>query len=244
MGRNGLSDMAAVILAAGRGTRLKSEGTNKAMTLINGEPLICFAINALDYAGIRMIWIVKYYQDDFDKLSLIYRDRPLKIQYINEYDHIGSLHSFSLIQNYVHDRFILLDCDLIFDKVDFYKMILEGYHRMDCENLYGVTALVCNASKTDSDMLLIEKNMVRRFIKEGGVGCVRGGYIFIWDPNVFSDVPLFLRKGIYSLSQYYDYFVQRYDVGVMEIGDIWDVDTSDDISFTLDLIRRKGAGNG
>jgi len=232
----------AVILAAGKGSRLKSGGTNKAMELIGDKPLICFAIDALIYAGINVIWIVKYYQDCFDKLDLIYQDKKVELRYINEYEHMGSLHSFALIQGYVNDRFILLDCDLIIDEADFVTMLQRGFERMADENLCGVMALVCKADRDDTNMLLVEDQKVKRFIKEGRSDCVRGGYIFIWTPDVFCDVSLFLNQKIYSLSQYYDYLAQKVDIGVMELENVWDVDTYEDVIYTLKWLQKKTEG--
>lgn len=227
----------AVILAAGKGSRLNAAGTNKALEPIGAKPLICFGIDALIDCGIKLIWIVRYYKDSFDSLDLLYREKKVDLRYIDEYEHVGSLHSFALIQKYVSSRFLVLDCDLIIKSEDFAQMLQQGIRKMYNENLFGVMAFVCNPCKEDTDMLIVEKGKVKRFIKEGGGDSKRGGYIFLWTPEVFCDTELFLGEKIYSLSRYYDYLVQKYDIGLMEIDNVWDVDTMDDIRFTLDWIQ-------
>lgn len=229
----------AVVLAAGRGSRLRADGTNKAMELIGHKPLICFAIDALIAAGIEVIWIVKYHTDSFDALDLLYKDRNVQLKYINEYKHLGSLHSFALTEAYINSKFVILDCDLIIDKSAFVEMLRQGIAHMDREQLLGVMAQVQNPSKSDTNMLLIENQRVTRFIKTGRSDCVRGGYVFLWSPEVFCDTARFLEQNIYSLSEYYDYLAQKCEIGVMDIEDIWDVDTPEDIEYTLNRLKEE-----
>lgn len=50
-----MSNIAAIILAAGRGTRMNSTDTNKVMSLLNGKPLLSYSLDNLAQAGFTPI---------------------------------------------------------------------------------------------------------------------------------------------------------------------------------------------
>lgn len=67
-----MNNIAALILAAGRGTRMKSTTTNKVMSLISGKPMLAYSIDNILKAEIYPIIVVvgfakesimKYFQD-------------------------------------------------------------------------------------------------------------------------------------------------------------------------------------
>ena len=123
--------------------------------------------------------------------------------------------------------------------IDFFKkMIMDGVKKIEERSLDGVVALVKNPIKEDSNMLLIENGIVMRFKKNGDPLCKRGGYIFLWNKAIFENVESFISEGCYSLSKYYDYFVQNHTIGTMEIEDIWDVDDETDVLFTNSYIEK------
>ncbi len=231
-------EMDAVILAAGAGKRMKSAGIPKALFLLGGKPMICYAIDALRSCGVNRIFIVKYYSDKFDVIDEMYKDTGLSISYIDDRERKGSLYSFSLLKSHVTGPFICLDCDLFIIPRYFENMARIGIEKLESYSLDGVVACVKNPSKEDANMLLIENGYVKRFIKDGNSLCKRGGYIFIWNHSIFDNIDSFFAKNCYSLSQYYDAFAQNHEVGIMEIEDIWDVDNEADVSFTKSYIER------
>lgn len=231
-------EMDAVILAAGAGRRMKNAGVPKALFMIGGKPMICYAIDALRLCGINSIFIVKYHTDRFDVIDELYRDTDLSIRYIDDSERRGSLYSFSLLRNIMTGPFICLDCDLFIIPRYFEKMLKVGIEEMESNLLDGVIAWVTNPSKEDADMLLIDNNLVKRFIKDGSPLCKRGGYIFIWNKTIFENIDAFIEEECYSLSKYYDSFAQSHRVGIMDIQDIWDIDNEADVSFTQAYIER------
>lgn len=222
----------AVILAAGAGQRMKMPGVPKALVAIGEKPMICYAIDALHETGMNNIFIVKYYLDKLDVVDRIYKNTNVSIQYINDYERNGSLYSFSLVKKYVTNSFVCLDCDLFLTPYSFKKMFEEGVKKLKGGTFDGIVAVVKKPSKMDANMLLIDNEVVVRFIKSGSPLCKRGGYIFLWNRTVFSNIENFLREGCFSLSKYYDHFAQCHRIGTMEIDDIWDVDNEYDLFFT------------
>lgn len=224
--------MDAVILAAGAGKRMKMPSTPKALIPVNGKPLICYAIDALRDFGIRNIFVVKYYADNFSTVDAIYKNTDVRLNYIDDFERKGSLYSFSLSQSKVADVFVCLDCDLIITPDSFSKMLFGGIKKYRDQAYDGLMAIVKNPSKLDTDMLLTEDGLVKRFIKGGSSLCKRGGYVFLWNKKIFENINDFTQKGCFSLSEYYDYFVQCHRIGTMEIEDIWDVDNKNDLLFS------------
>lgn len=228
----------AVILAAGAGQRMKMSEMPKALVAVGGKPMICYAIDALHESGMNDIFIVKYYSDKFDVVDRMYINTNVSIRYIDDYERKGSLYSFSLVEKYVTRSFVCLDCDLFITPYSFKKMIEEGVKKLKDRAFDGIVAVVKKPSKLDSDMLLIDNDLVVRFIKDGNSLCKRGGYVFLWNRTVFDNIDFFLREGCFSLSKYYDCFAQSHRIGTMEIDDIWDVDNEYDLLFTNHHLRK------
>ena len=57
------SNISALVLAAGKGTRMKSESP-KVAVLLNGKPLISYVIDSLKKSGIEEIYIVVGYKKE------------------------------------------------------------------------------------------------------------------------------------------------------------------------------------
>ena len=221
----------AAILAAGQGTRLKTPGVAKALFPICDKPLISFGIDALIALGFRTIWIVKYVEHDYSLLDALYRDSCVEIRYVCEETTQGSLHSFALLRRHIFGSFFLLDCDLVFRARDFVASARRGAEAMRSRDLLGVVARVLHPSKSDeTNVLLVKNGLAKRFNKSGGVGYDRGGYAYIWRPEIFQEVDGFLATGK-TLSTYFDYVMRTREVGVMDVEDLMDVDTLADAAF-------------
>lgn len=69
-------ETAAIILAAGEGTRIKAKGSNKVTFKIAGKPMICYGVDTLKKSGIkRIVVVVKFKEESVKKVlenSVIY----------------------------------------------------------------------------------------------------------------------------------------------------------------------------
>lgn len=222
----------ALILAAGKGSRLKSK-ISKALVQVRGKPLICNIIDNMIFAGIQTIYIVKYQDDDFSLVEEYYRDTEINIIFIQDKERKGSLWSFHQGEKYIASPFICTDCDLILDKKDFCSMLKHGQKKIYEEGYDGAVARVTMPSHEDVNMLLIDSDRAVGLNKEGGKEATRGGYIYIWNfNNIFKDTEFFLDKRIYSFSKYVNFILSKYKIAIMDVKDLWDIDTYDDVSFT------------
>lgn len=227
----------ALILAAGKGTRLKDKNSCKALINIKGKPLICNVIDNLRCCGINKFFVVIYAKDDFSIVEQYYENKSISLFLIKDYERRGSLWSFMLASNYVEIPFICADCDLITRNENMINMFAEGITCISDNNYDGVVARVTNPSRDDVDMLIVDNNMAKGLDKKGAIQSVRGGYIYIWDfQDVFLEANYLIEQSIYSFSKYVDYILKNYKIGVMNIIDLWDVDCPEDISYTNNFL--------
>jgi UDP-N-acetylglucosamine diphosphorylase/glucosamine-1-phosphate N-acetyltransferase len=108
----------AAILAAGEGTRLQPVTATrpKHMIKVGGKPILEHCLNALKTSGITETVIVVHYMadaiktyfDDGKKLGL-------KIEYAEQKDYLGTGNAVSVVEPYMHDDFLLVNGDLLFD---------------------------------------------------------------------------------------------------------------------------------
>ena len=109
----------ATILAAGLGSRLRplTDDRPKALVPLAGQPIIGHALDALADAGIDEVVIVVGYAQDALRAYLRGRDRPRPMLVENAaYASTNTLASLLCAAPALHDDFVLLDGDLIFDR--------------------------------------------------------------------------------------------------------------------------------
>lgn len=83
-----LENTAAIILAAGRGTRIKAKTKNKVAFKLNGEPMIAHTLKNLEEARISQVIAVVGYQADSVKKAL-----GKKVEYIEQQEQLGTGHA-------------------------------------------------------------------------------------------------------------------------------------------------------
>jgi len=218
----------AVILAAGKGSRLKSDNI-KPLVTVNNKPLICNVIDNLLAAGIHNIYVIKRKADNLDIIQNRYRKRKIEIKFLNDSLGLGSLYTFSLISNIEAEWFVCTDCDVICSKTDFTKMLNQGRKLINMTDLMGVVAEVKYPSRNDKDMLLVKDGYAKRFVKQGVANGKRGGFVYLFSKSVLNTCNKLLDAKCFSLASFLDMVMKNYKIGVMQINDLWDIDTIEDI---------------
>jgi len=222
----------AVILAAGEGKRLKNRSIRKPLVSVGGKPLICNIIDNLIEARIDTIYIVKRKDDCLDSILKRYNDQKVKIKFIDDDKGSGSLYTLSLVNKINTEWIVCADCDVICKKNEFVQMIDEGRTLIGQGKVQGVITKVLNPSVFDRNMLLIENERAIHFVKTGIDNGKRGGYVYIFNRVIFRECNQLLHIGCSSMAIFLDAIMQKYDIGVMQINDMWDVDTWEDVNFT------------
>ena len=109
--------MQAVVLAAGKGTRLRplTEDKPKAMVEVNGDPILTHCFEELIDLGASELFVVvgylkeqiiSHYGDDYDGVP---------ITYAHQREAKGLAHALLTVEEYVNDDFMLMLGDNVFD---------------------------------------------------------------------------------------------------------------------------------
>lgn len=91
-----MSEPCAIVLAAGKGTRMKSD-LPKVLCEVVGRPMIHFVLDALEKAGIRRQIVVVGYQADLVRQSL--RDRSGEIEFVTQAEQLGTGHAVQMCRD-------------------------------------------------------------------------------------------------------------------------------------------------
>ena len=109
--------MNAVILAAGKGTRLRplTEDKPKVLVEVDGRPLIEYAFDALIDAGVSEFVVVVGYESELivDRYGDAYEGVP--ITYAHQHEQLGLAHALVTAEPYVDDDFVLMLGDNVFE---------------------------------------------------------------------------------------------------------------------------------
>src|SRR2546425_10383001 len=136
--------MNAAIIAAGEGSRLRSEGitTSKPLVLLDGVPLIERLIRSFVRCGITQVaCIVNEYSLDVKKfiettdfgvpVRIVVRTTP------------SSLHSlFALAPHLKGERFLLSTVDTVFDEEEFARYLRHGFSTSPADGVLAVTDFI------------------------------------------------------------------------------------------------------
>lgn len=123
--------MQAVILAAGKGTRLqaKTDDRPKAMIEIEGKPLLEYSLDALIENGITDVILVIGFRHETITRRFGTDYRSLKIHYVlnDNYAGSGSMYSLSLVKDLIEDEILLMESDLLYESRAI-SLLLDGGH--------------------------------------------------------------------------------------------------------------------
>lgn len=138
--------MKAIILAGGKGTRMKELTANipKPLIPINGRPFLGYILNTLIENRIKDIVVVVGYKGEKIKQFLRkWKDRFNHIEIVIQKEQLGTGHAVSLCKGFV-DNFIILNGDSLFSANDIKKLIKRPFRQAvsgmfsDTPEKYGV----------------------------------------------------------------------------------------------------------
>lgn len=124
----GALDLPVVIMAGGKGTRLRPL-TNiipKPLIPIGDKSIIEVIIDKFRDHGVKDFYISANYKQDFIKFYFDSIEREYNVSYLVEKDFFGTAGSLSLLKDKVNTTFFVSNCDIIVEND--YAEILE-YHR-------------------------------------------------------------------------------------------------------------------
>jgi dTDP-glucose pyrophosphorylase len=116
----------ALIMAGGRGERLKplTNGTPKPLLKVGDKPIIEHNIDRLNTYGIDDVWIsLRYLGSQIESHFGSGAQKSMRINYVNENDPLGTAGALALVHNFVHDRILMMNSDLL-TNIDFEEFYL------------------------------------------------------------------------------------------------------------------------
>lgn len=116
----------ALIMAGGRGERLKplTDTTPKPLLQVGNKPIIEHNIDRLNTYGIDDVWIsLRYLGDQIVSRFGAGADKSMRIHYVNETEALGTAGALALVNDFVHDRILMMNSDLL-TNIDFEEFYL------------------------------------------------------------------------------------------------------------------------
>jgi len=116
----------ALIMAGGRGERLKplTNDTPKPLLKVGDKPIIEHNIDRLNTYGIDDVWIsLRYLGEQIESHFGSGSHKSMRINYVNENEPLGTAGALALVNNFVHDRILMMNSDLL-TNIDFEEFYL------------------------------------------------------------------------------------------------------------------------
>lgn len=219
----------AIILAAGKGSRMKSK-VSKPMTKVGNKKLIQYGIDALLDNNIRRIIIIySKYSEDLVELKKVYPN----IKFIKQDSIDGSLSTFNFMKEICDNTFLMLDCDIVFSKVDLKNMLKSIKYE---NTIDGYFAVVSKPIENNPKYIKMSNNRITDFNKKEFKNGYSGGMIYLWLKCPFKEAKDFAKISN-SLGSFFNEIVKKKNIQAMFIEKIIDIDTKDDIIKNEKLLK-------
>ena len=232
--------MKAGIIAAGDGSRLKSEGISvpKPLVPVDGVPLIERLLSSFVRCGIsEVVFIVNEYSLEVKRYVEELR-LPIPVTCVVETTP-SSMHSlFALAPHLLDGQFLLSTVDSIFDEGDLAGFLHYAQQRTNVDGVLAVTDYV-----EDENPLYVRLDPAHRIVGFGANGAgetppwVTGG-LYIFSPRIFQEIDTVLKDRVLRLRYFLTHLVRRgYMLEAFPFSKIVDVDHVNDIKAAEALLR-------
>ncbi len=202
--------MQCVILAAGKGTRLRplTEDKPKQLVEVLGKPLIDYIAEALPSAVDEIIMVIGYKAEMIEA----YCDDTFhgrKVTYIRQENPTGTAHALWLCKDLLKGRFLFMFGDDIHGASDIARA--ASYSRalliaqVDMPEKFGI--VVRNPDGTLSEMIEKPEHAPSNYASTGAM---------VLDDNIFEFEPLTPIKGEFYLTEVIERYAKKYPVALVE----------------------------
>jgi NDP-sugar pyrophosphorylase family protein len=233
--------MKAGIIAAGEGSRLKSEGINipKPLIPVDGVPLIERLIGSFIRCGIsEIVCIVNEYSLDVKKF-VESKKFSVPIRFVVKTTP-SSMHSlFELSPHLMSGQFLLSTVDSIFNEEELSSLLTYAHSHQSADGILAVTNFV-----DDENPLYVQldaSNRIRSFGKSKSMEqspWVTGG-LYVFSPSIFKEQHI-IRNGVERLRYFLGHLIHEgYHLEGFQFSKIVDVDHVHDIAAAEEMLRGK-----
>lgn len=228
--------MKAIILAAGMGTRLRplTLTTPKALTIVNGAPLIERQIEFLKNKGINEIIIVTgYLSEKFNYLKDKYN---VKLILNDKYDKYNNIYTMNLVKEYLGDSYVI-DADIYLDNNFFQNKLKRSTYFAPYKRNFS----------NEWQLVYDEYNNVSNIeIKEKGTGYILSGVSY-WsksDAKIIVNELSNIIKNREFKDLYWDDIVRlnidKLDIEIKKLStkDIYEIDSIEELNELRQYLRK------
>lgn len=204
-----LYDTPVVIMAGGKGTRLYplTEDTPKPLVNVGEVPIIERIMkrflrqgfyNFILSVGHKKEQVVEYFKDKDYDVTFIHEDSPL-----------GTAGSLSLMKEYLHDYFILTNCDILID-LNYYSLVERL--RQGGEKLLAVLAR--HESVIPYGVMEVEGQQIVSFTEKPTSSVLINTGLYALDPTL---IPEEVKSR--SITEIFEHAIQNHEAGAYIIND-------------------------
>ena len=190
--------MDAVILAAGKGTRLGklTDKNPKALAKVNGKPIIEYTLFSLP-DEIKKVHIIIGHEGDKIKAHIGNKYGDVDINYIWQKELKGTGAILKLIKPFVKDKVLILMGDDIYSKKELEKLLKHSYAIGLSKKIPGHDKYL--SIKTDKNNNIKGSDYPSKKEMKRGAFLATGAYVLT--PEIFKYRPVKLLNGEYGLAQ-------------------------------------------
>lgn len=160
----------ALILAAGRGSRLGGGNTPKCLVEVGGRPLLSHQLKVLRDAGVGRVTLVVGHCHELVR-SVV--DEDVEIVHNERYAETNSLYSFSLARGPVWGELLVLNCDALFPRQVLDRLFEAPKSALAFDSGSGGKAEHMKVSVRGGQLVQMSKNLSPRKTHGENVGLIR-----------------------------------------------------------------------
>lgn len=225
--------MEAVVLAAGRGERLRplTNTRNKVVLPVANKPIIVRLLEQLREGGIkRVLVVVGYLSDSIRNLLGDGSELGMKIEYIEQKEILGTGHAVLQAEGYLSGRFLVLNGDIVMSS-SAARSIFEKISRASEYIIFGYR----HDNPAQFGILIEESGKLKEIIEKPrdypSSALVNAG-IYILDDGIFDVLrrigrsergEIEITQAVTELARISDVSVKRLEGNWVDVGRPWDL---------------------
>ncbi len=188
-------DTPVVIMAGGKGTRLYP------YTNILPKPLIPMGsmtvleriIGSYTKNGCSDFWLTLNYKKNLIKAYLDEKEKPYRIQYVEEDDFYGTCGSIRMLRGKISESFFVSNCDVLLD-IDYSDLL--DYHKKNQNEITVVTSL--KHMQIPYGVIELETGgKIKKLSEKPSYSYNMNTGIYVLEPSVMNDIP---EKQVYHMT--------------------------------------------
>lgn len=212
-----LGNLPVVIMAGGKGTRLKpiTDVIPKPLVPLGGKPMVETIIDSFCEEGCCDFYLSVNYKADFIKFHFdSIPDKPYQVHYFKEPQPLGTAGSLRLLKDTIDSTFFVSNCDIIIDQD--YQDILR-YHQDNGNELTAV-ATIKEYHIPYGTMEVSENGLLTKLTEKPKLAYYVNAGVYILEPHLLDEIPQ--RDGLFHITHLMEQIMKREGkVGVFPVSE-------------------------